>query len=167
MVERNRRYIKKLFQSCLFLCEKNWAQSNMEDLVKFMGRTCDADIKSVLAEDSITYLSSTSVSDIIKVLSNFFEQKTLTQLREENFTLLADESTDQSNRTQLSVFARWITPHGPREDYLGLIHEERTTSEALMEAIERFLMGKMIQFQNVRFVGLDGCNTMSGCNKGN
>jgi hypothetical protein len=66
----------------------------------------------------------------------------LTDLRGKKFTLLADESTDQANRTQLSVFARWVGNGEVKESYMGLINVERTSSAALMDGIRVFCLGK-------------------------
>lgn len=146
------------------MAKKKWAQMNMADIFKFMGDCCDPEIKEVVAE-SVNYLSSTSVTELILLLSEYIERKVLEQLRDEKFTLLADERTDSSNITQFSLFARWVKD-GPVEQCLGLINVEKTTSLALMTAIEMPLRGKNIPMQNVRFIGLDGCNTMSGEQKG-
>ncbi|XP_060588204.1 uncharacterized protein LOC132743670 [Ruditapes philippinarum] len=130
-----------------------------------MGTTCDPDIVDIFSGNT-TYTSSTSVTEIIGILSDYLENKLLTDLRGKKFTLLADESTDQANRTQLSVFARWVGNGEVKESYMGLINVERTSSAALMDGIRVFCLGKGIELRNIRFVGLDGCNAMSGENKG-
>lgn len=139
---------------------------NLAEVGRFMGDVCDPEIGEVIAEP-VNYLSSTSVTELISLLSKYIERKLLDEIRNEKFTLLADESTDTRNRTQFSLFARWIRKDGPVEQYLGLINVEKTTSLALMKATETFFRGKNLQIRNVRFVGLDGCNTMSGEQKGN
>lgn len=53
------------------------------------------------------------------------------------------------------------------DHYLGLIEVQRTDTESLMKEIERFLIAKGIRVENAMFVGFNGCNTMSGQNKGN
>lgn len=96
------------------------------------------------------------------VLSEYLEQKRLADMKTSGkFTLLADESTDVSTRTQLSIFARWITTFGAREHFMGLENVYKTTNLALMEAMSTFCHDKTIEMKNVRFMGLDGCNTMS------
>jgi hypothetical protein len=165
-VSRNRSYVKKLFKTVLFMAKKKWAQMNMADIVKFMGECCDPELREVSSEP-VNYLSSMSVTELISILSEYIERKILVDLQDEKITLLADESTDACNRTQFSLFVRWVSTDGPVEQYLGLIQVQKTTSLALLTAIETFFRGKNIQMQNIRFVGLDGCNTMSGEQKGN
>ena len=164
--KRNKSYVNNLFKTLVFMCEKKWAKQNFDDVIRFLGRTCDPEIQQVLDDSSVTYLSSTSVSELISVLSDYIEHKVLGSLRSEKFTLLADESTETTNRTQLSIFVRWVSKLGIVEEYLGLIHVTNTTSLALMEAITTFFIAKNIDLSNVRFVGLDGCNTMKGEQKG-
>ncbi|XP_052260782.1 E3 SUMO-protein ligase KIAA1586-like isoform X2 [Dreissena polymorpha] len=164
-ISRNRSYVKKLFKTVFFMAKKKWAQMNMADLVRFMGDVCDPEIKDI-ASESVNYLSSTSVTELINTLSEFMERKVLEELRKETFTLLADESTDSCNRTQFSLFVRWVSAKGPVEHYLGLINMDKVTSLALLTANETFFRGKHLQLEKVRFVGLDGCNTMNGENKG-
>lgn len=106
------------------------------------------------------------MTELISLLSEYIERNILEELRDEKFTLLADESTDSCNRTQFSLFVRWVQKDGPVEHYLGLINVQKTTSLALMTAIEIFFRGKNLKMQNIGFVGLDGCNTMSGEQKG-
>lgn len=48
--------------------------------------------------EPVNYLPSTSVTKLISILSEFIENNVLGQLRPGKFTLLADESTDASNR---------------------------------------------------------------------
>ncbi|KAL4230252.1 hypothetical protein ACF0H5_010638 [Mactra antiquata] len=74
-------------------------------------------------------------------------------------------ASDQANRTQLSIFARWVSDVGAVELYMGLVNVQKTTSAAMMEAVSSFCRGKGIDMRDIRFVGLDGCNTMSGEHK--
>ncbi|WAR25627.1 hypothetical protein MAR_011331, partial [Mya arenaria] len=123
-ISRNRRIIQKLFKTCVFVAKKNWAQMNISDLLTFMGETCDPEINAIVKNESVTYLSSTSISEILTILSDYIERKVFVELRGEKFTLLADESTDRSNRTQFFVFARYVKNADPVEQYSGLIHKQ-------------------------------------------
>ncbi|KAH3696769.1 hypothetical protein DPMN_084246 [Dreissena polymorpha] len=67
------------------MAKKKWAQMNMADLVRFMGDVCDPEIKDI-ASESVNYLSSTSVTELINTLSEFMERKVLEELRKETFT---------------------------------------------------------------------------------
>jgi hypothetical protein len=50
--------------------------------------------------------------------------------------------------------------------FLGLVHVTSATAENLMTAIQGFLLAKDVPLEKAVLVGFDGCNTMSGENKG-
>ena len=73
-----------------------------------------------------------------------------------DFTILADESTDDGDRGQLAIFVRII------ECFLGITRVGTSkTAAAIMEIIETFLQSKEIESSYIRFCGLDGTNSMS------
>jgi len=47
------------------------------------------------------------------------------------------------------------------------VHVKRTDAASLMAAKEEFLRAKAIPMAKIMFIGFDGCNIMSGVNKGN
>ena len=80
-----------------------------------------------------------------------------------DFTILADESTDDGDRSQLAIFVRIIgSDHRPIEHFLEitLIAISRTAA-AIMDIISKFLISKEIQPSYIRFCGLDGTNSIS------
>ncbi|KAH3893011.1 hypothetical protein DPMN_017149 [Dreissena polymorpha] len=79
---------------------------------------------------------------------------------------MADESTDEAKRTQFAIIVKFLRKGKIEDVFLGLIHVTSATAENLMDAIERFLMAKGIPIEKAILVGFDGCNTMSGENKG-
>lgn len=88
-------------------------------------------------------------------------------LRKKNaswYSLLADESSDEGNREQFAVLARYVQDSKISEDFLELIDLQRSDAESLMTAIETFLLAKGIDITKAMFVGFDGCYTMSGVN---
>lgn len=55
-----------------------------------------------------TYLSHVSVENLTEAISIFLEEKTLTALKVvDNFSLLADECTDEGQRQQLALVVRY------------------------------------------------------------
>ena len=49
---------------------------------------------------------------------------------------------------------------------MGLIEMDRTRAEDFMKAIEKFFIAKGVDIKYVRFMGFDGCSTMSGTHNG-
>lgn len=103
---------------------------------------------------------------MIENLGEVLERYFLVSLQNKKFALLADESTDKANRSQLSIFCRWNHNGSVSEHFMGLIEMGRTRAEDFMRAIETFFIAKGIDITNLRFMGFDGCNTMSGEHKG-
>lgn len=163
---RNRDILKKLFLIAHFIARKYWAQRNFEDLVRFIASLGVEDLIYHLenAPDDATYLSSTSVTEFIDIIAKNIENKLLTSLRNASYyTLLADESTDEQNREQLSIYARWpSTSSMPVDHFLGIIHVQKTNAESLLNAIQGFLVAKGLDITKCCFVGFDGANVMSG-----
>lgn len=110
-VEKNRAVLKKLFKICHFIVRKKWAQANFEEVVRFVASLGVEDLQDHLENcpSFATYVSSTTVSELINILGEHIERKLLRSLRSCQFyTLLADESTDEANYEQLSVYAKFV-----------------------------------------------------------
>lgn len=81
--------------------------------------------------------------------------------------VLVDEFLDESCREECVILV-WFRWNGKVGDYyFGFIEVQCIDIESLMKEIERFFIVKGIRVENVMFVGFDGCNIMSGKNKGN
>lgn len=172
MKEKNRNFIKKLFKCMYFLVKNKFATTdNFEKFVRFVADLGVDDLLDHLqkgdASRRATYLSSTTVTELINITSEYLESKLLQSIRGKKYSLLADESTDSKNCTQLSIMCKWLSELVIEVHYMGIVHiEGSATSEALMTAIDTFLRAKGVPICDVRFTGFDGCNTMSGDIKG-
>ena len=80
-----------------------------------------------------------------------------------DFTILADESTDDRDRSQLAIFVRIIgSDHKPIEHFLAITRIAISKAvAAIMDIISNFLISKEIQPSYILFCGLDGTNSMS------
>lgn len=111
-----------------FMIRKRWAlRINFEELVRFIA---DLDVEELFSyldkSPSVTYLSSTSVTDIIEAISRPIEEELLSSLRNAKyFALLADESTDKANREQFSIMCKWLHNNEVKGHYMGLIHVKK------------------------------------------
>lgn len=104
---------------------------------------------------------------MVSCISEFHERELLLNMNEKQFSLLADESTDIAHRSQLCIMARFGNSHNEiATHFLGFVNLEKATAEAIMTAVKLFLLAKNIDIGKIRFIALDGCNTMSGEHKG-
>jgi hypothetical protein len=128
---RNRSVIKKLFRVSYFIARKYWAETSFKDMVQFMATLGVTDLEEHVkdAPPDATYLSDKSASEFITIIGENIEQKQLISLREaRHFTFLADESTDEQNREQLSIFIKWTTDALVTEDhFMGTVPHLKCT----------------------------------------
>ena len=167
--EINRKYMSTLIESAYFVIRKQWAIDSIGDVLQFLqNQNCPNVLNFMASHPSVTYTSSTSVKDIVLSINNFLEQKLLETIRKSPYlALLADESTDEANRTQFAVLIRCLdTDKTIKDHFLGMVNVKKTDAESLMGEMERFLISKEVDISKIMFVGFDGCNTMSGVNTG-
>lgn len=156
--KRNRTVVKKIFQCVDFLVRQKWAVTeNTEKLARFVTSMGDSVLKAhcdnTLSKTS--YLSSQSVTQMVQCISDFHERELLSQMKDKEFSLLADESTDIANRSQLCVMARFGNSDDDNHiatNFLGFVNLTKGTAEAIMEAIKSFLQAKDIDFAKIRFI---------------
>ena len=106
----------------------------------------------------------------MKAVGDFLSDQIITDLiAAGDFTILADESTDEADYSQMSVFVRFVDAFDNKavERFSGIV--KLTTSKKavdLHEIIMKGLESKNLDSSCIRFSGLDGTNAMSGEEKG-
>lgn len=169
-VSRNREYFSCLVKTIYFLVRQHWSLDSVSDLMNHIENIGNDQIAAYLDKHpNLKYTSSTSVAELLNAISLHLEMKFYEKFQKvQAFALLADESSDQGHREEFAVLVRYIDPetNEVKEQYLGIIHVQRTDANSLMQALETFLIGKNIDMKKALFVGFDGCNVMSGENKG-
>ena len=122
------------------------------------------------APGNSTYTSTSSAEQFLKAIGDYLNERIINDiLASGDFTILADESTDEGDRSQMSVFARFVDAceNKPVERFLEMA--KLTTSKKaidLHETILNVLESKHLDKSYLRFSGLDGTNAMSGERKG-
>ena len=122
------------------------------------------------APTNCTYISTFSAEQFLKAVGDFLSDQIITDLiAAGDFTILADESTDEADYSQMSVFVRFVDAFDNKavERFSGIV--KLTTSKKavdLHEIIMKYLEGKNLDSLCMRISGLDGTNAMSGEQKG-
>ena len=80
----------------------------------------------------------------------------------ENYTLLLDEATDESNRSDLSLIAHVVESGEVHNHFLSLLELCRCDAESIFKTIEAFLIRENLEITNVTFSGMGGCSTVAG-----
>ena len=159
----------KMFKIIVFNVNKHWAHAtNLEDNVRFIGEDLHEQVLSEylkLSEShkNATYLSQNSVSLFITEISNWMKDETIKKMKEhENYTLLLDEATDESNRSELSLIAHVVESGEVHNLFLNLLELCRFDAESIFKTVEAFLIRENLEITKVRLSGMDGCSTMAG-----
>ena len=139
---------------------------NFEDVINYLSDIGDPDIQYHLknAPKNATHLSTFAVEEFLKLIGDHLTSILLQDLNSNmDFTILADEITDDGDRSQLAIFVRIIgCDNKPTECFLGITRVGTSkTAAAIMEIIETFLQSKEIECSYIRFCGLDGTNSVS------
>ena len=104
------------------------------------------------------------------MIGDFLHDQNVTDLQlSGDFTLLGDESTDEADRSQLYVFARYVDVCSNLrvEKFLGMVKLSALKKAIDLHAtIMKLLNSKGINNSQIRFMGLDGTNAMSEERKG-
>ncbi|XP_057250134.1 uncharacterized protein LOC125496782 [Beta vulgaris subsp. vulgaris] len=79
------------------------------------------------------------------------------------FGILADESSDISQKEQLGLCLRYVNKKGSVcERFFGIVHVEDTSAMSLKKAIESLLIDYSLSLSKVRGQGYDGASNMRG-----
>ena len=83
-----------------------------------------------------TYITANTVKQFIKIISEWMKKNTVNELKTCNeFTLLLDESTDEANRSELSLIVRMIKDGKIENHFLDLLQLNRGDAETIFECL--------------------------------
>lgn len=114
-------------------------------------------------------LSRKTVTSRVQNISEHFFSKLIIDIRKSNgFSLALDESTDNMDIAQLSVFVRFfLNGCGFTEQLLTVLPlEDKTTGEKIYNSITSFLRKHEIPMEKIISVSTDGAPAMSGAVNG-
>jgi hypothetical protein len=121
------------------------------------------------AKCNATYISKTTQNDLIECCGDVIKNKILNNVHKSKlFSILADETTDNSISEQFSFCVRYFdTDKCTVEEYfIGFTKVENVTGENLTDTILRLLKENNLDISLLRGQGYDGAANMSGAFKG-
>ena len=121
MEVNNEAVLNKLLKISVFIIQNGWAHTTkFENFVKFVGNDLE---ETVLREylsnapKNATYLSTTTITNFIKVISEWIKFQVVSKMQACNeFTVMLDEATDAANRAQLSLHSKVTAENGDVEN---------------------------------------------------
>ena len=164
----NREMLLRVLSSLRYLLKQGLSirghssdDGNLMQLLRLRGEDCPLLSKWIQKQQ---YLSPEIINELIKLMGNELLRQLLTRIREATwFSILADETTDIANDEQLSLSIRWVTKdYEIHEDFIGLVHVPRITSNVISAAIKDILIRCSLPISQCRGQGYDGASNMMG-----
>lgn len=111
-----------------------------------------------------SYLSSTTVEELIDILANAVKQEIIGQIKSSKYySLIVDSTPDIAKIDQLSVVIRYILKSGkPYEAFLEFLPNTGHKAQDLFNAVNDFLQSQGLDLQNCRGQSYDNASNMAG-----
>ena len=171
----NRQALYQIMGSIKFLCRQGLAlrgdkeekDGNLRQLLS-MKAECDANLAEWLIRKENVYTSPEIQNEIIKLMGIQILRDIALNLQSSPFlSIMADETTDSSNREQVTLFIRWVSDDFQvHEEFLGLYHVASIDAATLTSVIHDIFMRLNLSIERLRGQCYDGASTMSGSKSG-
>lgn len=140
-------------------------KGNFRELLEWLAGKCENVAKIVLsnAPGNHQATSPSIQKDLIKSCAKETTRLIVQDLNNDLFSILADESSDVSNKEQLAICLRYVDKGGyVQERFLGVMKVDDTSSMTLMTTIKKLLDNHSLSMSNIRGQGYDGASNMRG-----
>lgn len=111
-----------------------------------------------------SYTSPKIQNELISICGEVIKGDVLTEIKNEFYSVLADETADIAGKEQLSLGLRFFdkSQNAIREEFLGFVELNSLNASSIAETIDQFLISSNLSPQNCVGFGFDGCSTMAG-----
>ena len=115
------------------------------------------------APGNAKYTSPTIQKEVASIIARKVQISIKQEIGNGKFTIMVDESRDESKKEQMAVVIRFVNIDGEiRERFLDLIHVSDTCALTLKNAIIAVLVDNGLSVQDIRGQGYDGASNMRG-----
>ncbi|KAJ9558445.1 hypothetical protein OSB04_013059 [Centaurea solstitialis] len=146
-------------------CEDSNNRGNFLELLQFLADHNES-VKAVTFKNAPSNLKLTSPDiqkDIVNVVATETTKLIVSDLGDDYFAVLIDESRDVSIKEQMSVVLRYVDRRGRIvERFLGIEHVPNTTSISLKATLDALLSRHGLSIGKLRGQGYDGASNMQG-----
>uniref|UniRef100_A0A8C5FQQ1 DUF4371 domain-containing protein n=1 Tax=Gadus morhua TaxID=8049 RepID=A0A8C5FQQ1_GADMO len=128
----------------------------------------DKSMDGVIASVKQMPLSARSASRRIESLSDDVRGSIMSGLSQANyFSVAIDESTDNTDISQMCIYVRYFDGKEFREELLALIPlEGNTTGDVTFAKVEEFIKQHALPIEKINLIVTDGAPAMVGCHRG-
>jgi len=155
-------------------------EGNFREILKLRVRAGDTSLKKHLEScgQKATYISKTTQNELIQICGDLITEKIVSRVETNNFySIIFDETTDISHRSQLALIIRYKFNQQIREDFISFIdvhevlftnksQEPKITGSLLGQAVIALMQNKNLNISNCVGICTDTCNLMVGEQKG-
>ena len=110
-----------------------------------------------------TYLPTNTVTQFLNVISDWMKDETLSIVKKCDFTtIMLDESTDESNQSEMSLTVHILRNSMIENHFLDLVHLRRCDAETIFSEVETYLRENDLDFKKIKFASMNGSSSMAG-----
>lgn len=115
------------------------------------------------------YLSHDIIDELLELMGNTVLRSMVDQIRRsQQFSLIADDSRDITNKEQLTVIIKWVEKSdlSSHESFTGMYDLPKADAEGVTEALIDVVLRCNLDVKSVRWQVYDGAATMAGRRSG-
>ena len=138
--------------------------TSFKDLARFIEDLKEEVLNNYLnlANKDATYVSGFTVSLFVKEISDWMQEQTMKEMQSyDDFSLLLDEGTDESNRFELLLVSCVVKSGEIAKQFLGLLQLRLCDAKSIFNTVEKFLKDENVKITNVHFSDMVECSTKS------
>lgn len=172
---QNRQMLMKILSNVQFLARQSLpfrgdgdeSESNFIQLLLLRG-TDDTRVKEWVQKKTNKYTSAEIQNELIRIMALQVLREIACNLHNTPFyTIMADETTDSSNKEQFVVCIRWVDDElDIHEDFIGLHVVESIDAATLHAVLKDVLIRMNLSVLKLRGQCYDGASSMSGLKSG-
>ena len=162
----NLRFLAR--QSCAIRGDADESDSNFMELFKLQAED-DPIVYEWLKKRTNNYTSHEIQNELLKIMALNVLRKVSACLHSSSlYSIMADETTDISNREQVTIILRWVddTDFSVNEEFVGLYVVPSIGSDMLVSIIRDTLIRLNLPLSKARGQCYDGASNMSGIRNG-
>ena len=171
--QHNRRCFMIILSSIRFLARQGLAlrgsegQSNFQQLLLLR---CDDNplLRDWLLRKGEKYTCADIQNEILDKMSQIVLKQTVKSIQQAKFyTLMADETSDSSNKEQLTICLRWVDcKFEPHEEFIGMYEIQNLKADTIFAAIKDVLLRLNLPVSQIRGQCYDMASAMAGVKSG-